>query len=440
MNTVNAYDYFGDSEVEDTTDGSMDNFKVTSHYFNQTTNDLTIVINNYDGNLKTVNTYDVYGQNFKTIYVEAGKNNYTFNNVGLKGGKFFIALYNDNGMILYKKDATVLTLPDKIYLASIYAITWFGAQNIILNILIFAICLFITKRILIDKMLLAQFAESLPIVLISIISYIILLLTYNNGLSWDIRLLLSYFNYIPCITIILAYLIGFKLFDLPLLRLELLEFGERKAKLIRVLRTHDFDKIRWIDGKYYTFKMPKLNGFDFYDNLVDDSGDMYYIKNYNIEKYPDKEYNETTFWNRLLSYWEKTKDKINDYLGTIKGTISITPAEILTMDELRCILLDGNLDKMKQELYQQQFELYDLKDSFGADVVNMAKKSRDLIDFSVTPEKSNILKNYVSKMYEEEQNSLFDVDLTKKEDSNDGGNEIRRNDGSKSNSSDSGND
>ncbi|MBP2201360.1 hypothetical protein J3E07_000772 [Methanococcus voltae] len=383
----------------------MDNFKVTSHYFNESTNDLRLTINNYDDNLKTVNTYDVYSQNFKTIYIDKGQNNYTFNNVKLKGGKFFIALYNDNGMILYKKEAYSLALPDKIYLASIYAITFFSAQMVAVATIFFIISLMITKKLLIENLLMDRVAQAFPVIILNVIIDCLLIMIYNN--YYGIHIIFSYGNWIIPIISVAGYTIGFKLFNVKYISLLHYDFENNYRKLLRVPYVEKESKIivRWIDNKIKEIILPKVNNSKLYDDLLDFDGELYEITSYEVEEYPTKVYNEETFWNRILTKLEKLQDYSRDYLrGTITGKITVEHSKIMDKEIQESVHLKGSLEALNDRLYKLYGEICKLKNARGNDVVNLAQHGVNVIMSTLpnTQQYSDFIVEHFNDMVEEE--------------------------------------
>ncbi|MBA2846189.1 hypothetical protein HNP88_000373 [Methanococcus maripaludis] len=426
-----SYDYFGSITANslDSNVNTFDDCIIQSTFYNKSDMTLKIEITNNKEIPVKAKFLDIYSESLKNVEILPGTNIYTYENVKTKDSKIFVAYWNDNDIAVIKKSTINLELADTTYLASLKDISFYAWKKIVLALILFYIGLHVTKTTLTKKMLQLNLQEALPVILANLLVFYFILFTAKYGLVsftwkaiiqgrydvfipiphllWNFKYFFSYFNYLYIVPILLGYFAGFRLHDAPVLRLFNWNFDLVKNQLIRILKNDDGEnsyRVKWIDGKYYNLFLPKSVGrsFDYSEHSctkIEDEGPIYHIIDYEIKKFDEKEYNESTFWNRILSYFEKKHDGIKEYFGKVRGDINIKPSMLLTVDDLRLLNLQGNLTNMKEWIYTLLLMVSKLQDGRAKDVAMMTTYASDMHKFfSENPARSEYAFKLIEKM------------------------------------------
>jgi len=414
IGSVSAEDYkvFDDITSDNLDYNSVDTFancEIVSYRYSEIngTSILAFEIHNSHNDTIVASVWDVYAKKKHKINIEPGTHIYEFKNIKLKYGKFFFAFIKGDEFALVKESVQVITLPDEVYLASKDAINWFSFKKSIFCLGLFLIGLLFTKEYLVRKLLYYRIKEAKLFVLSYIILYSILLLWYVYGgdySTWDVRYLVSYYNWIYYLFIVLGFIVGFRLFKPDLKRLLLFDFPNWNIKLVRIpcVNEQDFLRVRWSDGNYYVMSDDrKFNEFGFYDTLFDDDGKIQIVTKYDIFR-DEIRTDYEGFWKSLLAKLDKLIKFIKCKFGAVIGAVSIDRSCIMSKDIAECIFLSDSLEKLNYKLYELYYKIVELKNVRGVEIVSVSQTAMDIILRDEAPEFSDITFESIKDMSDDE--------------------------------------
>ncbi|MBA2861622.1 hypothetical protein [Methanococcus maripaludis] len=404
---ANDYDVF-DSVTEENMNPSLDawdGIELVSFYYNITDGSLTFEFSNQKDNSVSFKGFDAYSKQIYLIDLPPNQiTKYRVENPKLKVGNIYFAFWNSNGFITVKEAATPLTLPNKIVLISYSALGWFTAKMWAYMMILTGISLYITKKYFVERMIIGRKRHVLPYIGCSFGILALWILTMKYGLpfgwyevltigkwkftlklpffdlsNWNFRYLLSYGKWLYFVALYTGFWAGFKIFNPEVKNLYAIALHKCKAD----------DTNKKLINKREFLSLPSVNRlgktFVRYANRIyelrlplclpakvtyggDYSEDLYEVIDYTIIE-PKIEYNETTFWNRVLSHLERLKDKISPK----NGIIAVELSKIMNADAVDAYHFTWSLNELIDKNYEINYENMDLKRLRGNEVIAVSR-------------------------------------------------------------------
>jgi hypothetical protein len=333
--------------------------------------------------------YDIYSKRHSDITLEPGRNYKEFNSVQLKSGRFCVVFWKEGGnMAIIKEFATPLTLQQKFYVASSNALGFLSLQSGFIFALLVVTGQLTIREILYKRMLIDYWKQGCYVLILGFVGLIAAMLSMKYGLpigwyevltiekwkfilklpffdfsNWNLLYLISYFNWIYPLALIIGYSLGFKLSKPEYINILYMNFKEnmRDLKILPVSWERDIARVRWDDGKIRVLKMPSVNATKYVNPMTGHLEDLYEITSFELHDSEEKVYNETTAINRILTWFEKFVDWVKDYLGRVHGVVTIDFSKIMTKTVAESIFLHDNLETISEEVTKWARKFYDEK-------------------------------------------------------------------------------
>ncbi|BAP62127.1 hypothetical protein [Methanococcus maripaludis] len=404
---ANDYDVF-DSMTEENMNPSMDawdGIELVSFFYNISDDSLTFEFSNQKDSTVSFKGYDAYTK--QIYYIDLLPNQitkYRVEDPGLKVGNIYFAFWNNNGFIIVKEAATPLTLPNKIVLISYSALGWFTVKMWAYLMICTGLAMYVTKTYFIEKMVYERKRQvlkyiglsfgilaawilavkyGLPFGLYEVLTIgkwkFVLKLPFLDFSNWNFRYLLSYGKWLYFVALWVGFWAGFKIFKpepfnqyaIALHKLEADGINKKlinKREFLSLPMIQKFGKkfVRY-QNKVYELRLPlclpaKVSyGGDYTE-------DLYEVIDYTIIE-PKKEYNETTFWNRILSHLERLKEK----LCPEPGIIVVELSKIMNADAVDAFHFTWSLNELMDKNHELNYETMDLKRVRGNEVIAVSR-------------------------------------------------------------------
>ncbi|AEK19494.1 hypothetical protein GYY_03075 [Methanococcus maripaludis X1] len=386
VSTYESLNYFTDSAMSGSDIDTVDGCDIVSFKYNTTTKELTFEIYNSNSHSVTITAYDIYSRRNTDMTLEPGRNYKEFNSVQLKGGRFCFVFWKTGGnMAIIKEFATPLTLTDKFYLASSTALGFLSLQSGIIFAFLVVFGQLIVKELLYKKMLIDYWKQGCYVLILGFVGLIAAMLSMKYGLpigwyevltiekwkfilklpffdfsNWNLLYLISYFNWIYPLALIIGYSLGFKLSKPEYINILYMNFKEnmRDLKILPVSWERDIARVRWDDGKIRVLRMPHVNATKFINPMTGNLEDLYEVISFELHDSEEKVYNESTAINRILTWFEKFVDWVKDYLGRVHGVVTIDFSKIMTKTVAESIFLHDNLETISEEVTKWAKKFY----------------------------------------------------------------------------------
>jgi hypothetical protein len=387
VSSYEALNSFTDSSGSDI--DTVDGCDIVSFKYNKTTKELTFEIYNSNTHSVTMTAYDIYSKRNTEITLEPGRNYKEFNSVQLKSGRFCFVFWKEGGnMAIVKEFATPLTLQQKFYVASSNALGFLSLQSGFIFALLVVTGQLTVREILYKRMLIDYWKQGCYVLILGFVGLIAAMLSMKYGLpigwyevltiekwkfilklpffdfsNWNLLYLISYFNWIYPLALIIGYSLGFKLSKPEYINILYMNFKEnmRDLKILPVSWERDIARVRWDDGKIRVLRMPHVNATKFINPMTGNLEDLYEVISFELHDSEEKVYNETTAINRILTWFEKFVDWVKDYLGRVHGVVTIDFSKIMTKTVAESIFLHDNLETISEEVTKWARKFYDEK-------------------------------------------------------------------------------
>jgi hypothetical protein len=387
VSSYEALNSFTDSSGSDI--DTVDGCDIVSFKYNKTTKELTFEIYNSNSHSVTMTAYDIYSKRHSDITLEPGRNYKEFNSVQLKSGRFCFVFWKEGGnMAIIKEFATPLTLQQKFYVASSNALGFLSLQSGFIFALLVVTGQLTIREILYKRMLIDYWKQGCYVLILGLVGLIAVMLSMKYGLpigwyevltiekwkfilklpffdfsNWNLLYLISYFNWIYPLALIIGYSLGFKLSKPEYINILYMNFKEnmRDLKILPVSWERDIARVRWDDGKIRVLRMPHVNATKFINPMTGNLEDLYEVTSFELHDSEEKVYNETTAINRILTWFEKFVDWVKDYLGRVHGVVTIDFSKIMTKTVAESIFLHDNLETISEEVTKWARKFYDEK-------------------------------------------------------------------------------
>ena len=387
VSSYEALNSFTDSSGSDI--DTVEGCDIVSFKYNKTTKELTFEIYNSNTHSVTMTAYDIYSKRNTEITLEPGRNYKEFNSVQLKSGRFCFVFWKEGGnMAIVKEFATPLTLQQKFYVASSNALGFLSLQSGFIFALLVVTGQLTIREILYKRMLIDYWKQGCYVLILGFVGLIAAMLSMKYGLpigwyevltiekwkfilklpffdfsNWNLLYLISYFNWIYPLALIIGYSLGFKLSKPEYINILYMNFKEnmRDLKILPVSWERDIARVRWDDGKIRVLRMPHVNATKFINPMTGNLEDLYEVTSFELHDSEEKVYNETTAINRILTWFEKFVDWVKDYLGRVHGVVTIDFSKIMTKTVAESIFLHDNLETISEEVTKWARKFYDEK-------------------------------------------------------------------------------
>jgi hypothetical protein len=387
VSSYEALNSFTDSSGSDI--DTVDGCDIVSFKYNKTTKELTFEIYNSNTHSVTMTAYDIYSKRNTEITLEPGRNYKEFNSVQLKSGRFCFVFWKEGGnMAIVKEFATPLTLQQKFYVASSNALGFLSLQSGFIFALLVVTGQLTIREILYKRMLIDYWKQGCYVLILGFVGLIAAMLSMKYGLpigwyevltiekwkfilklpffdfsNWNLLYLISYFNWIYPLALIIGYSLEFKLSKPEYINILYMNFKEnmRDLKILPVSWERDIARVRWDDGKIRVLRMPHVNATKFINPMTGNLEDLYEVTSFELHDSEEKVYNETTAINRILTWFEKFVDWVKDYLGRVHGVVTIDFSKIMTKTVAESIFLHDNLETISEEVTKWARKFYDEK-------------------------------------------------------------------------------
>jgi hypothetical protein len=387
VSSYEALNSFTDSSGSDI--DTVEGCDIVSFKYNKTTKELTFEIYNSNTHSVTMTAYDIYSKRNTEITLEPGRNYKEFNSVQLKSGRFCFVFWKEGGnMAIVKEFATPLTLQQKFYVASSNALGFLSLQSGFIFALLVVTGQLTVREILYKRMLIDYWKQGCYVLILGFVGLIAAMLSMKYGLpigwyevltiekwkfilklpffdfsNWNLLYLISYFNWIYPLALIIGYSLEFKLSKPEYINILYMNFKEnmRDLKILPVSWERDIARVRWDDGKIRVLRMPFVNATKFINPMTGNLEDLYEVTSFELHDSEEKVYNETTAINRILTWFEKFVDWVKDYLGRVHGVVTIDFSKIMTKTVAESIFLHDNLETISEEVTKWARKFYDEK-------------------------------------------------------------------------------
>jgi hypothetical protein len=387
VSSYEALNSFTDSSGSDI--DTVEGCDIVSFKYNKTTKELTFEIYNSNTHSVTMTAYDIYSKRNTEITLEPGRNYKEFNSVQLKSGRFCFVFWKEGGnMAIVKEFATPLTLQQKFYVASSNALGFLSLQSGFIFALLVVTGQLTVREILYKRMLIDYWKQGCYVLILGFVGLIAAMLSMKYGLpigwyevltiekwkfilklpffdfsNWNLLYLISYFNWIYPLALIIGYSLEFKLSKPEYINILYMNFKEnmRDLKILPVSWERDIARVRWDDGKIRVLRMPHVNATKFINPMTGNLEDLYEVTSFELHDSEEKVYNETTAINRILTWFEKFVDWVKDYLGRVHGVVTIDFSKIMTKTVAESIFLHDNLETISEEVTKWARKFYDEK-------------------------------------------------------------------------------
>jgi hypothetical protein len=387
VSSYEALNSFTDSSGSDI--DTVEGCDIVSFKYNKTTKELTFEIYNSNTHSVTMTAYDIYSKRNTEITLEPGRNYKEFNSVQLKSGRFCFVFWKEGGnMAIVKEFATPLTLQQKFYVASSNALGFLSLQSGFIFALLVVTGQLTVREILYKRMLIDYWKQGCYVLILGFVGLIAAMLSMKYGLpigwyevltiekwkfilklpffdfsNWNLLYLISYFNWIYPLALIIGYSLGFKLSKPEYINILYMNFKEnmRDLKILPVSWERDIARVRWDDGKIRVLRMPHVNATKFINPMTGNLEDLYEVISFELHDSEEKVYNESTAINRILTWFEKFVDWVKDYLGRVHGVVTIDFSKIMTKTVAESIFLHDNLETISEEVTKWARKFYDEK-------------------------------------------------------------------------------
>jgi hypothetical protein len=291
-------------------------------------------------------------------------------------------------MAIVKEFATPLTLQQKFYVASSNALGFLSLQSGFIFALLVVTGQLTVREILYKRMLIDYWKQGCYVLILGFVGLIAAMLSMKYGLpigwyevltiekwkfilklpffdfsNWNLLYLISYFNWIYPLALIIGYSLEFKLSKPEYINILYMNFKEnmRDLKILPVSWERDIARVRWDDGKIRVLRMPHVNATKFINPMTGNLEDLYEVTSFELHDSEEKVYNETTAINRILTWFEKFVDWVKDYLGRVHGVVTIDFSKIMTKTVAESIFLHDNLETISEEVTKWARKFYDEK-------------------------------------------------------------------------------
>jgi hypothetical protein len=387
VSSYKALNSFTDSSGSDI--DTVEGCDIVSFKYNKTTKELTFEIYNSNSHSVTLTAYDIYSKRNTEITLQPGRNYKEFNSVQLKSGRFCFVFWKQGGnMAIVKEFATPLTLKQEFYVASSNALGFLSLQSGCIFAFLVVFGQLLVKELLYKKMLIDYWKQGCYVLILGLVGLIAVMLSMKYGLpigwyevltiekwkfilklpffdfsNWNLLYLISYFNWIYPLALIIGYSLGFKLSKPEYINILYMNFKEnmRDLKILPVSWERDIARVRWDDGKIRVLRMPHVNATKFINPMTGNLEDLYEVTSFELHDSEEKVYNETTAINRILTWFEKFVDWVKDYLGRVHGVVTIDFSKIMTKTVAESIFLHDNLETISEEVTKWARKFYDEK-------------------------------------------------------------------------------
>lgn len=390
VSTYESLNYFTDSAMSGSDIDTVDGCDIVSFKYNTTTKELTFEIYNSNSHSVTITAYDIYSRRNTDMTLEPGRNYKEFNSVQLKGGRFCFVFWKQGGnMAIIKEFATPLTLKDQFYLASSTALGFLSLQSGFIFALLVVSGQLIVKELLYKKMLIDYWKQGIYVIIAAFVGLIFTMMSMKYGLpiglfdfltigkwdfvlqlpcpdfsNWNFLYLISYFNWIYPLALLLGFILGFQLSKPEYINLWYMNFKEntRDLKILPVSWERDIARVRWDDGKIRLLHMPHVNATKYVNPMTGHFEDLYEVTSFEVETHDRVyDYNSMSSFTLILIRIEEFIEKIKNYFGRVHGDITIEFSKIMTKTIAESIFLHDNLEVVAEEVNKWARKFYDEK-------------------------------------------------------------------------------
>ncbi|MBA2846490.1 hypothetical protein HNP86_001081 [Methanococcus maripaludis] len=388
VSSYEALNSFTDSSGSDI--DTVDGCDIVSFKYNKTTKELTFEIYNSNTHSVTMTAYDIYSKRNTEITLEPGRNYKEFNSVQLKSGRFCFVFWKQGGnMAIVKEFAIPLTLQQKFYVASSNALGFLSLQSGCIFAFLVISGQLLVKELLYKKMLIDYWKQGFAVIAASFVGLIFAMLSLKYGLpigwyevltigkwdfvlklpflyfkNWNMFYLISYFNWIYPVALLIGIALGFHLSKPEYINFWYMDFKNnmRDIKILPVSWERDIARVRWDDGKIRVLKMPSVNATKYVNPMTGHLEDLYEITSFEVET-QDKvyDYTSTSSLTMILIKIESFIESIKNYFGRVHGTVKIAFSKIMSKTVAESIFLHDSLETIAEDTNLWVEKYYDEK-------------------------------------------------------------------------------